>query len=56
MVKCGVLFEVRTEFLNNILISFGFKRLNLNSVNQLIFVMVKCGVLFEVRTKSLNNI
>jgi hypothetical protein len=24
--------------------------LNLNSVNQLIFVMVKCGVLFEVRT------
>jgi hypothetical protein len=30
--------------------------LNLNSVNQLIFVMVKCGVLFEVRTESLNNI
>jgi hypothetical protein len=31
-------------------------RLNLNSVNQLIFVMVKCGVLFEVRTEFLNNI
>jgi hypothetical protein len=31
-------------------------RLNLNSVNQLIFVMVKCGVLFEVRTGFLNNI
>jgi hypothetical protein len=28
--------------------------LNLNSVNQLIFVMVKCGVLFEVRTELLN--
>jgi hypothetical protein len=30
--------------------------LNLNSVNQLIFVMVRCGVLFEVRTEFLNNI
>jgi hypothetical protein len=30
--------------------------LNLNSVNQLIFVTVKCGVLFEVRTEFLNNI
>jgi hypothetical protein len=30
--------------------------LNLNSVNQLIFVMVKCSVLFEVRTEFLNNI
>jgi hypothetical protein len=56
MVKCGVLFEVRTEFLNVISTSFGFKGLNLNSVNQLIFVMVKCGVLFEVRTEFLNNI
>jgi hypothetical protein len=25
MVKCGVLFEVRTEFLNIIYTSFGFK-------------------------------
>jgi hypothetical protein len=33
-----------------------FDGLNLNSVNQLIFVMVKCGVLFEVRTEFLNNI
>jgi hypothetical protein len=56
MVKCGVLFEVRTEFLNNIYTSFGFKGLNLNSINQLIFVMVKCGVLFEVRTEFLNII
>jgi hypothetical protein len=56
MVKCGVLFEVRTEFLNNIYTCFGFKGLNLNSVNQLIFVMVKCGVLFEVRTGFLNII
>jgi hypothetical protein len=54
MVKCGVLFEVRTEFLNNIYTSFGFK--GLSSINQLIFVMVKCGVLFEVRTEFLNNI
>jgi hypothetical protein len=30
--------------------------LNLNSVNQLIFVMVKCGVLFEVRTELWNKI
>jgi hypothetical protein len=28
----------------------------LNSINQLIFVMVKYGVLFEVRTEFLNNI
>jgi hypothetical protein len=56
MVKCCVLFDVRTEFLNNIYTSFGLKVLNLNSVNQLIFVMVKCGVLFEVRTGFLNNI
>jgi hypothetical protein len=27
MVKCGVLFEVRTKFLNNIQTSFGFKGL-----------------------------
>jgi hypothetical protein len=56
MVKCGVLFEVRTEFLNIIQMGFGFKWLNLNSVNQLIFVMGKCGVLFEVRTGFLNII
>jgi hypothetical protein len=56
MVKCGVLFEVRTGLLNNIETSFGFKGLNLNSVNQLIFAMVKCGVLSEVRTEFLNNI
>jgi hypothetical protein len=31
------------------------RMLNLNSVNQLIFVMVKCGVLFEVRTGFLNK-
>jgi hypothetical protein len=56
MVKCGVLFEVRTEFLNNIYKSFGFRGLTLISINQLIFVMVKCGVLFEVRTEFLNII
>jgi hypothetical protein len=27
MVKCGVLFEVRTDFLNIIWTSFGFKEL-----------------------------
>jgi hypothetical protein len=37
-------------------LTFGRRHLNLNSVNQLIFVMVKCGVLFEVRTEFLNNI
>jgi hypothetical protein len=30
--------------------------LNLNSINQLIFVMVKCGVLFEVRTEFLYTV
>jgi hypothetical protein len=54
MVKCGVLFEVWTEFLNIIYTGFGFK--GLNSINQLVVVMVKCGVLFEVRTEFLNNI
>jgi hypothetical protein len=28
MLKCSVLFEVRTEFLNNIETSFGFKGLS----------------------------
>jgi hypothetical protein len=57
MVNCGVLFEVRSEFLNIIYTSFGFKGIiSLNSINQLIFVMVKCGVLFEVRTEFLNII
>jgi hypothetical protein len=63
MVKCGVLFEVRTELLDIIYTSFGFKGLilstaviSLNSFNQLIFVMVKCGVLFEVRTELLDII
>jgi hypothetical protein len=57
MVKCGVLFEVRTGFLNVIYMSFGCKGIiSLNSVNQLIFVMVRCGVLFEVRTEFLNVI
>jgi hypothetical protein len=51
MVKGGVLFEVRTEFLN-ISTNFGFK--GLNGVNQLISVMVKGGVLFEVRTEFLS--
>jgi uncharacterized protein (UPF0297 family) len=54
MVKCGGLFEVRTEILNIIYTSFVFK--GLNNINQLIFVMVKCGVLFEVRTDILNII
>jgi hypothetical protein len=57
MVKCGVLFEVRTGFLNNIQTSFDFKGIiSLNSVNHLIVVMVKCSVLFEVRTEFLNII
>jgi len=32
--------------------SFGFKGLNLNSVNQWIAVMVRCGVLLEVGLNS----
>jgi hypothetical protein len=61
MVKCGVLFEVRTGFLNTIWTSFGIRGLNrgfisINSVKKLMDVMVKCGVLFEVRTEFLNII
>jgi hypothetical protein len=53
MVRCGVLFEVRTETFYIIQTSFGFKLIiSLNSVNQLIFVMVRCVVLFEVRTET----
>jgi hypothetical protein len=33
MVKCGVLFEVRTEFLNIIQINFGFKGLSESSLD-----------------------
>jgi hypothetical protein len=56
MVKCDVLFEVRTEFISIIKTSFGCKGImSLNNINQLIFVMVKCCVLFEVRTEFLNN-
>jgi hypothetical protein len=36
---------------------YGFRmNLDLNSINQVIFVMLKCGVLFEVRTEFLNSI
>jgi hypothetical protein len=41
---------------NNVFLSLGLKGLNLNSVNQLIFVMVKYGVLFKVRSGFWNNI
>jgi hypothetical protein len=33
MVKCGVFFEVRIEFLNNIYTSFGFTVLNICNKN-----------------------
>jgi hypothetical protein len=60
MVKCGVLFEVRTGFLNIYLDELRLQRVKLhiflNRIDQLIFVMVKCGVLFEVRTEFLNII
>jgi hypothetical protein len=36
MAKCGVLFEVRTEFLHIVQTSLGFKQLN--GINSLIFV------------------
>jgi hypothetical protein len=32
MVKYGVLFEVRTEFLNNVYTSFGFKGLSMPAI------------------------
>jgi hypothetical protein len=50
MVKCGVLFEVRTEFLDVIWTGFVFKGLNrgfisLNSVNQLVLRVFENRVL-----------
>jgi hypothetical protein len=39
MVKCGVLFEVRTEFLNIILMKFGFEGFN----NRLISTRLHCA-------------
>jgi hypothetical protein len=42
MMKCGVLFEVRTEFLNNIYTSFVFKGLTkYNSRNNVLRFHVK---------------
>jgi hypothetical protein len=49
-------FTINHLILKTFLHFLVYEHLNLNSVNQLIFVMVKCGVLFEVRTEFLNNI
>jgi hypothetical protein len=47
MVKCGVFFAVRTELLNIILMSFGFKRLNSNSSRHAV-----CGMACEARRQQ----
>jgi hypothetical protein len=61
--ETGIVLYLKAELMYQTLSLCGYKNygtinidLNLNSVNQLIFVMVKCGVLFEVRTEFLNNI
>jgi hypothetical protein len=47
MVKCGVLFEVRTEFLNIIDMSLGYKGLSAISWRRVeLFVVVKLHVIF----------
>jgi hypothetical protein len=48
--------QAKNRSIKTVITDFSLNPLNLNSVNQLIFVMVKCGVLFEVRTGFLNNI
>jgi hypothetical protein len=40
MVKCGVLFEVRTEFLNNIQTSFDVKGLSNNEDDLMLWFMI----------------
>jgi hypothetical protein len=40
MAKCGVLFEVRTEFLNNIWTSFGFRGLISNTDKNILWSVV----------------
>jgi hypothetical protein len=61
--ETGIVIYFKAELMYQTLSVYGYKNygtinidLNLNSVNQLIFVMVKCGVLFEVRTEFLNSI
>jgi hypothetical protein len=43
MMKCGVLFEVRTEFLNIIYTNFGFKVLMLKYLNACRDLNKKCN-------------
>jgi hypothetical protein len=49
-------YTILSDSLSLSLSLFGFKGLNLNNINQLIFVMVKCGVFFEVQAEFLNII
>jgi hypothetical protein len=50
MVKCGVFFAVRAEFVGTV--SEQTAIISLNRINQLIIVTVNCGVFFAVRTES----
>jgi hypothetical protein len=47
MVKCGVLFEVRTEFLNIIYTSFGFKMLTHRIAIPLLDLFVKFSIIVD---------
>jgi hypothetical protein len=41
MVRCGVLFEVRTELLNNIYTGFGFKGLTvIHQIENFIYISI----------------
>jgi hypothetical protein len=53
---CPALWYYTESLIMFVSIARSYSLLNLNNINQLIFVMVKCGVLFEVRTEFLNNI
>jgi hypothetical protein len=53
MVKCGVLFEVPADFLNNIQTSFGFKKVKIHKITIKIMLLGRvfsCVVKFSYRS------
>jgi hypothetical protein len=55
MVKYGVLFEVRTEFLNNIQTSFGFRRL-MELITSAVLLTYAAGQFPVSSTKDRNDV
>jgi hypothetical protein len=48
MVKCGVLFEVRADFLNIIRTSFGFKELKIYNTTRSYSINIICNIIFTL--------